>query len=328
MRAVVVPRLGGPDVLTVIDKPRPEPNAGQVLVKLKYAGVTYGDVYQREGTYRGPLKEGEAALPIGTEGAGTVAAAGADVTHLKAGDHVVYADHMGSYAEYAAVPAWRVVKVPEGLSLADAAAAFSQGATAHYLAFDTGKLRAGLSCLIHAAAGGVGHILLQFAKMAGARALTTVGSAEKAAFVRSLGADEVIEYRNVDFLEDVRRLTAGKGVDVVYDSVGAATIARSIKAVAMHGLCVLYGNTSGLVETISPMDLAAAGSIFFTRPRLSHHMRNHDEIARRAEAIFSAMASGSLKISIQGTFALDDVVEVHRLLQSRATMGKLMLALE
>ncbi|MGH7043086.1 MAG: quinone oxidoreductase family protein [Acetobacteraceae bacterium] len=330
MRAVVVPRFGGPEVLRVVDKPRPEPKEDQVLVKLKYAGVTYGDVYQREGTYRGgvPLKEGDAALPIGTEGAGTVVAAGAGVAHLKEGDSVVYADHMGSYAEYAAVPAWRVVKVPKAVSLANAAAAFSQGATAHYLAFDTGKLQAGSSCLIHAAAGGVGHLLLQFAKMAGARVFTTVGNAEKAAFVRSLGADEAIEYRNIDFLDEVRRITGGRGVDVVYDSVGAATIGRSIKAVTMHGLCVLYGNTSGMVETVAPMELAAAGSIFFTRPRLGHHMRSREEITKRADAIFSALAGGSLKVSIQRSFAIDDVAELHRLLQSRATIGKLMLTLE
>jgi NADPH2:quinone reductase len=299
-----------------------------VLIKLHYAGVTYGDVYQREGTYRaGPLKPGDAPLPMGGEGAGTVTAVGADVKHLKEGDRVVYADHLGSYAEYAAVAAWRVVKVPDAVSLEDAAASWAQGCTAHYLAYDTGKLGAGSSCLIHAAAGGVGHILLQFAKMQGARVLTTVGSAEKEAFVRKLGADEIIRYRDVDFLEEVKKRTDNKGVDVVYDSLGAATIAKSIKATRVRGLCVLYGNSTGMVDTVSPMDLAAAGSIFFTRPRLGHHLRTHEEIAGRAKALFDGLASKRLTVALQGVYPLADVVKVHQMLQSRNTIGRLLLSL-
>jgi len=328
MRAVVVPRLGGPEVLTLVELPRPEPAADQVLVKLKMAGVSYGDVYQREGTYRAaPLKETDPPLPIGSEGAGTVVAAGSDVKLVKEGDLVVYCDHLGSYAEYAAVPAWRVVKVPDALALEVAAAAYSQGATAHYLAFDTGKLGPGSSCLVHAAAGAVGHILVQFAKLLGAHVLATVGSAEKAEFVRQLGIKDVIQYREVDFLDEVRRRTDRAGVDVVYDSVGAATIERSIKATKLRGLCVLYGNSSGAVVSIAPMELAAAGSIYFTRPRQAHHMRNQNEIARRADAIFGALARGQLKVTIGGTFPLESVVDVHRKLQSRATMGKLILTL-
>ncbi|HSB69863.1 MAG TPA: quinone oxidoreductase [Candidatus Methylomirabilis sp.] len=328
MRMIVVPRLGGPEVLTMREVEQPAVGPGEVLVKIQYAGLTYGDVYQREGTYRSgaPLKESEAPLRIGGEGAGTVAAVGANVAHLKPGDEVVYCDHLGSYAEYAAVPAWRVVKVPPGISLRDAAAVFSLGCTAHYLAHDSGKLRPGIACLIHAGAGGLGHLLVQLGKLLGASVLTTVGSEEKGRFVRGLGADKVILYRAEDFLAAVRAWGDGKGVEVVYDSVGQATIQKSIQAVRPHGLCVLCGNTSGLVETISPMDLAAAGSIFFTRPRLSHHMRTRDEIGKRAEDIFSALRDGRLRVAVCRIFPLEQAGEAHRLLQSRETIGKIMLA--
>ena len=328
MRMIVVPRLGGPEVLTMIDATQPTAGPDEVLVRLRYAGLTYGDVYQREGTYRqgAPLKESEAPLRIGGEGAGTVAAVGANVKHLKEGDEVVYCDHLGSYAEYAAVPAWRVVKIPTGISLRDAAAVFSLGGTAHYLAYDTGKLRPGFSCLVHAGAGGLGHLLIQFAKMLGSSVLTTVGNQEKAQFVRELNADKVILYRQTDFLAAVREWGDGKGVDVVFDSVGEATIQKSIQSVRPRGLCVLCGNSSGLVETISPMDLAAAGSIFFTRPRFSHHIQTRDEILRRAEDIFSAMRDGRLRVAVCRIFPLEQAGEAHRLLQSRNTIGKIMLS--
>lgn len=328
MRMIVVPRLGGPDVLTMIDAKPPTAGPDDVLVKLRYAGLTYGDVYQREGTYRqgAPLKESETPLRIGGEGAGTVAAVGANVTHLKEGDEVVYCDHLGSYAEYAAVPAWRAVKIPTGISLRDAAAVFSLGGTAHYLAYDTGKLRPGLSCLVHAGAGGLGHLLIQFAKLLGSSVLTTVGSQEKAQFVRELHVDKVILYRETDFLAAVREWGDGKGVDVVFDSVGQTTIQKSILSVRPRGLCVLCGNSSGVVETISPMDLAAAGSIFFTRPRFSHHIRTREEIMRRAEDIFSAMRDGRLRVAVCRIFPLEQAGEAHRLLQSRNTIGKIMLS--
>ncbi len=328
MRMIVIPRLGGPEVLTLIEVKQPTAGPDEVLVKLRYAGLTYGDVYQREGTYRhgAALKESEAPLRIGGEGAGTVAAVGADVTHLKEGDEVVYGEHLGSYAEYAAVPAWRVVKSPPGISLRDAAAVFSLGGTAHYLAHDTGKLRPGVSCLVHAGAGGLGHLLIQLAKRLGASVLTTVGNEAKAQFVRELGVDKVILYRTTDFLAAVREWGDGKGVDVVFDSVGQATIQKSIQSVRPHGLCVLCGNSSGLVEAISPMDLAAAGSIFFTRPRLSHHMRTRDEIVKRADEIFSAMREGQVRVRVCRTIPLEQAGEAHRLLQSRETIGKILLS--
>jgi NADPH:quinone reductase len=329
MRMMVIPRLGGPEVLTMVEVQQPTAGSDEVLIRLRYAGITYGDVYQREGTYRGgvPLKESEAPLRIGGEGAGTVTAVGANVMHLKEGDEVVYCEHLGSYAEFAAVPAWRVVKTPAGISLQDAATVFSLGGTAHYLAHDTGKLRPGFSCLVHAGAGGLGHLLIQFAIMLGSSVLTTVGSEEKAKFVRGLGVDKVILYREADFLAAVREWGDGKGVDVVFDSVGQSTIRKSIQAVRPHGLCVLCGNSSGLVDTIAPMDLAAAGSIFFTRPRFSHHMRTRDEILKRADDIFSAMRDGRLRATLCRILPLEQAGEAHRLLQSRGTIGKILLSL-
>lgn len=328
MRMIVVPRLGGPEVLTMIEAKQPEVGPDQVLVKLRYSTITYGDVYLREGTYRAgsPLKESEAPLKIGGEGAGVVAAVGSGVTGLKEGDNVVYCEHPGSYAEYAAVPAWRVVKVPNGIDLKDAASALSIGGTAHYLAYDTCALKKGMSCLVHAAAGGVGHVLVQFAKILGAEVLATVGSPEKADFVKGLKADRVIQYRNEDFLEIAKGWGDKKGLDVVLDSVGRDTIKKSIQAVRHRGLCVLYGNSSGLVESIAPMELSATGSIYFTRPRFAHHMRAREDILRRADDIFSAMKDGRLKFALAKVFPLAEASEAHRLLQSRTTIGKVLLA--
>lgn len=327
MRAIVVPRFGGPEVLELRDVAEPVLAADQVLVKIKYAGMTYGDVYQREGTYRGgkPIGENEAALPIGGEGAGTIVAVGADVRGLAVGDTVIYCETLGSYAELVAVPAWRVIKIPADIDIRDAAAVFAQGVTAHYLAYDTGKLAPGMTCLVHAAAGGVGHVLVQLAKGLGARVIATVGSPEKADFVKGLGADKVILYRDTPFLPEVKAWTDGAGVDVVYDSIGQATIADSMKATKVRGLCVLYGNASGLVDTISPMDLAAAGSIYFTRPRLGHHVRNREEIQRRADDLFEGLRKGTLKVALNKVFPLADVVEAHKLLGSRTATGRILL---
>lgn len=327
MRAIVVPRLGGPEVLTLREMPMPAPADGEVLVKIKYAGITFGDVYQREGTYRAgkPLTEAEGALPIGGEGVGSIVGLGAGVSGFAEGDTVAWAEVMGSYAEYVRVPAWRAIKVPADLSPRDACAVYSLGLTAHYLVHDTGKLQAGMSCLVHAAAGGVGHILTQLAKKAGAAVVATVGSQEKADFVRKLGADKIILYRDTPFLAEVRRWGDGKGCHVVYDAIGKATIDDSIKATRMHGLCVLYGNTTGLVDSIAPMDLAAAGSIFFTRPRLGHHIRTREEIAKRATDLFGGLQDGTLKVAVSNVLPLAQAGEAHRLLQSRGTIGKVLL---
>lgn len=326
MRAIVVPKLGGPDVLTLREVPDPKPADDQVVVKLKYAGVSFGDVYQREGTYRAGKALGpNEALQIGGEGVGTVSAVGGAVKDFAVGDTVIFAENLGSYAEYVAVPAWRAIKVPSGLSPRDAISAYSQGLTAHYLAHDSGKLRAGMSCLVHASAGGVGHILVQLAKKAGASVIATVGTKDKAAFVSSLGADKVVLYREMPFLQEVKAFGDGKGVHVAYNSIGKATIDDSIKSVRMHGLCVLYGNASGLVDAVAPMDLAAAGSIFFQRPRLAHHVKTREEISRRANDLFAGVKDGWLKAAVSKVLPLAEANEAHRLLETRTTMGKLLL---
>jgi NADPH2:quinone reductase len=329
MRMIVVPRLGGPEVLTVVEGERPTPGADRVLVRLRYATITYGDVYLREGTYRGgaPLAPGEGPLRIGGEGAGIAEAVGANVRHVKEGDRVIF-DGTGAYAEYAAPAGARVIRVPDGISLEDAASALSHAGTAHYLSHDTVRLGPGMSCLVHAAAGGVGHVLLQFARLRGAQALATVGSEEKARFVQGLGADRVIRYDREDFLAVARAWGDGQGLDAVYDSVGKATIRKSIQAVRHRGTCVLYGNSSGLVESIAPMELSATGSIYFTRPRLAHHMRTREDLVRRTDDIFGAMRDGTLRVALARVFPLEQASEAHRLLQSRATIGKILLSME
>ena len=330
MRMIVVPKLGGPEVLTLIDAPMPVAAADQVVVKLQYALVGFADVYQREGVYRSnkTLSASEAPLKIGGGGAGTVVSVGSNVTTFKPGDRVVYGEQLGSYADYIAVPAWRATKVSDGIDLSDVAGLPSQGATAHYLAHDTGRLAPGMTCLIHAAAGGVGHVLVQLAKSCGTTVLATVGNAEKAAFVQGLGADRVIQYRDEDFVAAVKSWGDGKGVDVAYDAVGPATIDKTIQCVRPRGLVVLYGNTSGLVETISPMALGNAGSLFFTRPRLANHMRDAAEASKRMDDLLGAIQAGRLRLALAKVLPLEQAAEAHRLIESRATIGRVLLAME
>jgi len=330
MRMIVVPKLGRPEVLTLIDAPMPVAAADQVVVKLQYALVGFADVYQREGVYRSnkTLSASEAPLKIGGGGAGTVVSVGSNVTTFKPGDRVVYGEQLGSYADYIAVPAWRATKVSDGIDLSDVAGLPSQGATAHYLAHDTGRLAPGMTCLIHAAAGGVGHVLVQLAKSCGTTVLATVGNAEKAAFVQGLGADRVIQYRDEDFVAAVKSWGDGKGVDVAYDAVGPATIDKTIQCVRPRGLVVLYGNTSGLVETISPMALGNAGSLFFTRPRLANHMRDAAEAGKRMDDLLGAIQGGRLRQALARVLPLEQAAEAHRLIESRATIGRVLLAME
>jgi NADPH2:quinone reductase len=256
-----------------------------------------------------------------------VVAAGSAVTQLRPSDRVIYGEQLGSYAEYVAVPAWRATRVPDGIDLKDVAGLPSQGTTAHYLAHDTGKLAPGMTCLIHAAAGGVGHVLVQLAKQCGATVLATVGSADKAAFVTGLGADCVIRYREEDFVAAVKSWGDGKGVDVAYDAVGPATIDKTIQCVRPRGLVVLYGNTSGLVESISPMALGNAGSLFFTRPRLANHMRDAAEAGKRMDDLLGAIQSGHLRLALAQVLPLDQAVAAHRLIESRATIGRVLLSM-
>jgi NADPH2:quinone reductase len=330
MRMIVVPKLGGPEVLTLIDAPTPVAAADQIVVKLQYALVGFADVFQREGVYRAnkTLSATEAPLKIGGGGAGVVASVGANVTSLKPGDRVVYGEQLGSYAEYIALPAWRATKVPDAVDLKDVAGLPSQGATAHYLAHDIGKLAPGMTCLIHAAAGGVGHVLVQLAKSLSATVLATVGSPDKAAFVKDLGADRAILYRDEDFVAAVKSWSDGRGVDVAYDAVGPETLDKTIQCVRPRGLVVLYGNTSGLVESISPMALGNAGSLFFTRPRLANHMRDAAEAGKRMDDLLGAIQAGRLRLALAKVLPLGQAADAHRLIESRATIGRVLLSMD
>lgn len=330
MRAMVVPQFGGPDVMQLSELPAPAPRAGEVQVSVRYAGVNYSDVYRRMGR----IREGHAPDLVppyvtGSEGAGEIAAVGGDVTGLQEGDRVVFAQmNIGSSAEYAVIPAWRAIKIPAGIDLETAAAAYMQGSTAYYLSHWVRRIQPEDACLVQAGAGGVGQKLVQFAKMLGARVLTTVGSDEKAAFVKGLGADVVIPYNKVDFREAVMEATGGRGVEVVYDGVGRDTISKSIRSLRRKGLCVLFGVASGPVDSVGTLELAEAGSIFFTRPQLRHYLGTAAEIQACAEALFGAILSGHLKISIHKIFPLAEAAEAHRTIEARKTLGKILLRVD
>lgn len=326
MKAVTIARFGGPDVLELseIDKPAPQP--GEALVELECAGVNFIDIYMRAGqyarshTYRTPLP-----MTLGMEGGGVVAALGEGVTDFAVGDRVAYCIVRGSYAQFASVPASRLVPVPANVPMPIATGLMLQGLTAHYLAHSAYPLGPGKTCLIHAGAGGVGQLLIQLAKLRGATVIATVGSGEKAVIAGERGADHVILYRDVDFRDEVRRLTGGRGVDVVYDAVGRDTIARSIRSLARRGLCVNYGGASGLVASIEPLELAEAGSVYFTRPHLADYISSAAELRERAADLFAAYAAGILAVTIERELPLADVAEAHRWLEARHTKGKLLL---
>lgn len=326
MKAIAVSRFGGPETLELVESPTPRPAPGEALVKLEYAGVNFIDVYMRSGgyarshTYATPLP-----MTIGMEGGGTVAAVGDGVKNLLPGERVAYCIVRGSYAEYAAVPVAKLVRVPENIPLPAATALMLQGCTAHYLTHSAYALTARDTCLVHAGAGGVGQLLIQLAKQRGATVIATVGSAEKARIARERGADHVVLYRDEDFREAVMRLTAGRGVDVVYDAVGRETISKSIRSLKRHGLCVNYGGASGLVDAVSPLELAEAGSVFFTRPHLADYIATPEELASRTSDLFAAYAAGRLSVAIDREYPLADACEAHRALEGRATRGKLLL---
>lgn len=323
---MTIARFGGPDVLELseIDKPAPQP--GEALVELECAGVNFIDIYMRAGqyarshTYRTPLP-----MTLGMEGGGVVAALGEGVTDFAVGDRVAYCIVRGSYAQFASVPASRLVPVPANVPMPIATGLMLQGLTAHYLAHSAYPLGPGKTCLIHAGAGGVGQLLIQLAKLRGATVIATVGSGEKAVIAGERGADHVILYRDVDFRDEVRRLTGGRGVDVVYDAVGRDTIARSIRSLARRGLCVNYGGASGLVASIEPLELAEAGSVYFTRPHLADYISSAAELRERAADLFAAYAAGILAVTIERELPLADVAEAHRWLEARHTKGKLLL---
>jgi NADPH2:quinone reductase len=326
MKAIVIDQYGDADGMRLADMPVPEPGPGEVRIRVAAAGVNFIDVYMRRGVYaRSATYANTLPMTLGMEGAGVVDALGPGVGGLAPGDVVAWCLSRGSYADFAVVPAWRVVRVPDGVPAATAAALMLQGCTAHYLTRSAFPLGPGSTAFVHAAAGGVGQLLVQLAKRAGATVIASVGSAEKAEIARGHGADHVVLYREEDFLERVREITGGRGADVVYDSIGRDTIARSIRAVRRRGLCVLFGASSGPVPSIEPIELAEAGSVFFTRPHLADYMATAEEIAGRAADLFDAVAGGGLRVAIDQVFPLADAAEAHRHLEAGRTRGKLLL---
>lgn len=321
MKAIRVHQPGGPEAMTYEDVADPEPGEGEAVVRIEAAGVNFIDVYFREGVYKSP------SLPftLGQEAAGVVAAVGPGVDGIALGDRVAYTGVRGSYAEKAAVPSDRLVRLPEGVSTRQGAAAMLQGMTAHYLACSTYPLQAGDVCLVHAAAGGVGQLLCQIAKIRGARVIGTTSTREKARIAREAGADEVILYTQQDFAAETRRLTGGQGVRVVYDGVGRTTFEASLDSLAPRGMMVLFGQSSGPVEPFVPQLLNAKGSLYLTRPSLHHYIHDREELAWRARDVLGWIAEGRLRLSVGLELSLAEAAEAHRALEGRRTTGKVLL---
>lgn len=320
MKAIQVHQVGGPENMQWVDAPKPAPGPKQALVRIAAAGVNFIDVYFRIGLYKA-----DSPIVLGNEGAGTVEAVGPDVTEVAPGDRVAYAMARGAYAEYAVVPAAMLVKIPDGLDFTDAAAAMLQGMTAHYLAHSTYALKPGDTCLVHAAAGGAGGLLVQMAHMLGARVFGTVSTEEKAAIAREHGADEVILYTTQDFEVEVKRITGNRGVDVVYDSVGKTTFDKSLNCLRPRGMMALFGQSSGPVPPFDPGILNGKGSLFLTRPSLGHYLLTREELLWRAGDVLNWIQSGKLKVRIDRVYPLTDAAAAHRDLESRRTAGKLLL---
>lgn len=320
MQAIQVSQVGGPEVLTPVDLPLPSPKPNEAVVQIKAAGVNFIDVYFREGRY--PTQ-----LPFvnGQEAAGVVTQAGADVTTLAPGDRVAYSSAMGSYAEYAAVPASRLVNIPDELDFEQAASAMLQGMTAHYLLYSSYKLQSGETALIHAAAGGVGLLLVQMAKKIGARVIATAGTHEKAQLALDAGADEYIVYTESDFETETKRLTGGQGVHVVYDGVGKVTFDKDLEVLRPRGYLVLFGGSSGAVPPFDLIKLSQKGSLYITRPTLAHYTATREELVWRASDVLQMIVRGELKIRIHKTYPLAEAAQAHRDLEGRKTTGKLLL---
>jgi NADPH2:quinone reductase len=323
MRAIVVSRHGGPEVLEAVEVEAPKPGPGELLVDVSAAGVNFKDVYERTGLY--PLPEGSV---LGSEGAGHVAALGEGVTGFSVGDSVAWTDAPGSYAEQVIVPADRAVPVPEGVSIETAAAAMLQGITAQYLTQTTYPIAAGETALIHAAAGGTGLLLTQFVKATGGKVIATVSTEEKEKVAREAGADEIVRYRGLSSEElaaEVRRLNGGEGVDVVYDGVGADTFDASLASLRPRGMLVSFGNSSGPVAPLNILRLMSAGSVYLTRPTLVHHIATHEDLVERSADLFRRIRNGSLKVQVGATYPLADTAQAHRDLEARKTTAKLLL---
>lgn len=327
MRKVVIEAFGGAEQMQFVEAPTPSPGPGEVLLRLERAGVNFIDVYMRSGTYKkSDTYRTDLPLSLGMEGGGTILALGDGVTGWRVGERAAYCLERGSYAEQAVVPARKLVRIPDQIEMDVAVALMLQGSTAHYLSHSAYPVAEGDWCLVHAAAGGVGQILTQLIVRRGGRVIATVGSADKAEIARSRGASETILYREEDFGPRCREITGGEGVAVVYDSVGRDTIARSIRVLRRRGMCILYGASSGVVPSVEPLELAEAGSVYFTRPHLADYLHTPDEIQFRADALFDAIADRTLSVNIDSTFPLDQIADAHRRLEGRQTRGKILIA--
>lgn len=327
MKAVQVTAFGGADALCVTEIQTPSPGTGEVLVRIIRAGVNYIDIYMREGIYaRSDTYETPLPMTIGMEGAGIVETVGEGVTEWLPGMRVAYCLSRGSYAEFAVVPAWKLIFIPDDVGFDIAASLMLQGSTAHYLSHSAYPLEPGHICLIQAGAGGVGQTLIQLAKLRGATVITTVGGEDKARIAKARGADHCIFYRREDFAARVMEITEGRGVHVAYDSVGRDTIHASIRCVRRRGLCVLFGASSGTVSSIEPIELAEAGSIFFTRPHLADYIATATERRARAADLFRAVAERRLDILVQDILPLEQAADAHRLMEGRQSHGKFLLS--
>lgn len=325
MNAIRVEQFGGPEVLHLRQVPDPVPGPGEALVRVRWAGLNFIDIYHRTGLYKNPLP-----FTPGMEGAGEVVALGpvppgGAPPDVRPGDRVAWSMHIGAYGELAVVPAWKLVPLPAGSDARTAAASMLQGMTAHYLVRSTFPVQAGQTILVHAAAGGVGLLLVQLGKLAGARVIGTVGTRAKADLARAAGADEVVLYKDTDFLPEVQRLTAGKGVHVVYDGVGRDTWERSLQCLRPRGFLVLFGNASGPVPPVDPLLLSKYGSVYITRPTLAHYAADRAETLARAGEVLALAADGKLSIRVDGEFPLAEVGKAHEALEGRRTTGKLLL---
>ena len=326
MRAVQVDAYGGPGNLVLREIATPEPGPGEALVRIEYAGVNYTDVYNRNGMYATSRTYANAPpFTLGREGGGIVERTGAGVESVAPGDRVAYCLPLGSYAEAAVVPAWRLVGVPDAVDMPVATALMLQGCTGHYLTHSLFRIEPGMRCLVHAAAGGVGQYLVALARHLGAEVFATVGTEAKARIAAARGADHVILYRREDFAARVRELTGGIGVDVVYDSVGRATVEGSMRSLARRGTLVNFGAASGAVESVEPLALAEAGSLFFTRPHMADYMRDAEEVAWRGRTMFEHHAGGRVAAAIDRILPLEAASQAHRMLEARETRGKLLL---
>ncbi len=320
MKAIQVNELGGPEQMHLADVADPTPGANEALIEIKVSGVNFIDVYFRKGLYKAPLP-----MILGSEASGIVRTIGAEVRNVKPGDRVGYAMARGSYAELQAVPANLLVKLPDHVTFEQAAAAMLQGMTAHYLTHSTFPVQAGQTVLVHAAAGGAGALIVQMAKMLGARVFGTAGSSEKLDIARAAGCDEVINYQTQDFEAEVKRLTDGAGVNVIYDSVGESTFLKGLNVIRPRGMMVLFGQSSGPVAPIDPNILNPKGSLYLTRPSLGHYTATTEELDARAGDVLNWIAAGKLHLRIDHTYPLEDAAQAHRDLESRKTAGKLLL---